>query len=165
MKYDEILSALQMASGFDLYRLRVMLDRVLADPKWTLAVRRQLHQGQEVAYYDPATNQQHTATVVEFRRKDVVVRDRGMGQYWVIPYAAINLEGADVRIRESGKPGLSRHEVVVGDTVGFLDKEQRQRQGRVVRLNDKTVTLLCDEQKWRVSYTLLHRVLDARRKQ
>ncbi len=47
MKYDDILSALQQASGFDLYRLRAMLDRVLADPKWTLAVRRQLHQGQE----------------------------------------------------------------------------------------------------------------------
>ena len=29
MKYDEILSALQQASGFDLYRLRAMLDRVL----------------------------------------------------------------------------------------------------------------------------------------
>ena len=82
----------------------------------------------------------------------------------MIPYAAINLEGADVRIRESGKPGLSRHEVSVGDTVGFLDKEQRQRQGRVIRLNDKTVTLLCDEQNWRVSYALLHRVLEARKK-
>jgi hypothetical protein len=164
MKYEEILSALQQASGFDLYRLRAMLDRVLADPKWTLAVRRQLHQGQEVAYYDPATNQQHAATLIEFRRKEAVVRDQATGQYWVIPYAAINLEGADVRIRESGKPGLSRHEVSVGDTVGFLDKEQRQRQGRVIRLNDKTVTLLCDEQNWRVSYALLHRVMEARKK-
>jgi hypothetical protein len=159
MKYEEILSALQQASGFDLYRLRAMLDRVLADPKWTMAVRRQLRQGQEVAYYDPQTNQQHTATLIEFRRKEAVVRDLSTGKCWLISYAAINLEGADVRIRESGKPGLSRHEVSVGDTVGFLDKEQRQRQGRVIRLNDKTVTLLCDDQNWRVSYSFLHRVL------
>ena len=40
MKSEEILSAQQQASGCDLYRLRAMLDRVLADPKWTLAVRR-----------------------------------------------------------------------------------------------------------------------------
>jgi hypothetical protein len=29
-----------------------------------------------------------------------------------------------------------------------------------VRLNDKTVTLRVGPQKWRVSYTLLHRVVD-----
>lgn len=43
----------------------------------------------------------HVATLIEFRRKVAVVRDHATGQYWVIPYAAINLEGADVRIRES----------------------------------------------------------------
>lgn len=164
MNYDEILSALQHASGFDLYRLRAMLDRVLADPKWTLAVRRQLHQGQELVYYDPVANQQHSATLIECRRKDVVVCDHATRQQWVIPYAAINLEGADIRIRESGAAGLSRHEISVGDTVGFLDKEQRQRQGQVIRLNDQTVTLLCDGQNWRVSYALLHRMLEARKK-
>lgn len=88
MKYDEILSTLQQASCFAPYRLRALLERVLPDPKWTLAVRQKLHQGQEVAYHDPATNQQHAATLIEFRRKEEVVRDRDTGQYWVIPYAA-----------------------------------------------------------------------------
>ena len=45
--------------------------------------------------------------------------------------------------------------------VGFLDHEQRQRSGQIVRLNDKTVTLISDGQKWRVAYALLHRVVDA----
>lgn len=70
MKYEDILASFQQASGFDLYRLRAMLD----DPKWIVAVRQRLHVGQQVAYFDPATNQQHAATVVEFRRKEVVVR-------------------------------------------------------------------------------------------
>ena len=47
----------------------------------------------------------------------------------------------------------------IGDTVGFLDHDHRQRSGQVVRLNDKTVTLNADGQKWRVAYALLHRVL------
>jgi len=51
--------------------------------------------------------------------------------------------------------------VGIGDTVGFLDHEQRQRSGQIVRLNDKTVTLIAGGQKWRVAYALLHRVVDA----
>ncbi|POZ63880.1 hypothetical protein [Chromobacterium alticapitis] len=161
MKYEDILAALQQSSGFDLYRLRAMLDRVLDDPKWIVAVRQRLHVGQQVAYFDPATNQQHPATVVEFRRKEVVVCQQASGQYWAMPYTAINLDGADVKIRETGRPGLSRHELAVGETVGFLDQAQRQRQGQITRLNDKTVTLISDGQKWRVSYSYLYRVFDA----
>ena len=94
--------------------------------------------------------------------KEVLLRQAATGQFWRIAYAAINLDGADVRIRESDQAGLSRHEVAVGDTVGFTDAAQHQRQGQVVRLNDKTVRLLSDGQKWRVSYSYLHRILEGR---
>jgi hypothetical protein len=36
-----------------------------------------------------------------------------------------------------------------------------QRYPRAIRLNDKTVTIECEHQHWRVSYSLLHRVLDS----
>jgi hypothetical protein len=45
--------------------------------------------------------------------------------------------------------------------VGFVDRNQQQRSGRIVRLNDKTVTLLCNQQHWRVAYGLLHRVVES----
>ena len=83
------------------------------------------------------------------------------GRRWLISYAAVNLDGTDVQIREQPKQGLGRNEVAVGDMVGFLDREQRQRSGQVVRLNDKTVTLSCDRQQWRVAYGLLHRVVES----
>ena len=160
MKYEDILVAFQQASGFDLYRLQAMLDRVLMDPKWIAAVRRQLHLGQQITFFNARTNCEHAATIIEFRRKEVLVRlTEDPLQHWSIPYVAINLDGTDVKIRESGRSGLSRHEVAVGETVGFLDQERRQRHGQITRLNDKTVTLLSDGQKWRVSYALLHRVL------
>ena len=160
MNFDNILDALKQASGFDLYRLRAMLDRVLDDPKWIAAVQRQRLIGQQVSYYEAGSNTELTAQVLEFRRKQVVVRDLVTQKLWLIPYTAINLDGVDVKIREADRVGLSRHEVSVGETVGFIDREHRQRHGKIIRLNDKTVTLESGGQKWRVSYSYLHWVLD-----
>ena len=53
-----------------------------------------------------------------------------------------------------------RNEVAIGDVVGFLDRDLQQRSGQILRLNDKTVTLMCGKQQWRVAYALLHRVVD-----
>lgn len=33
--------------------------------------------------------------------------------------------------------------------------------GRIIRLNDKTVTLQCGQQQWRVAYCFLHRVVES----
>lgn len=159
MNFDSILDTLKQASGFELYRLRAMLDRVLDDPKWIIAVQKQLLIGQQINYYEDSSNTELTGQVLEFRRKHVVVRDPATNKRWLIAYTAINLGGADVKIREADRAGLSRHEVAVGDVVGFIDGEHRQRHGKIIRLNDKTVTLECDGQKWRVSYSYLHWVL------
>ena len=78
-----------------------------------------------------------------------------------LPYAAINLDGADVQIRERKAQGLGRNEVAIGEVVGFVDRDQQERSGRIIRLNDKTVTLRCGQQQWRVAYCFLHRVVDA----
>lgn len=161
MNFDSILDTLKQASGFELYRLRAMLDRVLDDPKWIIAVQKQLLIGQQINYYEDSSNTELTGQVLEFRRKHVVVRDPATNKRWLIAYTAINLGGADVKIREADRAGLSRHEVAVGDVVGFIDGEHRQRHGKIIRLNDKTVTLECNGQKWRVSYSYLHWVLDS----
>jgi len=95
------------------------------------------------------------------RRKQVVVLDLDDAVRWVISYATINLDGADVQIREQKPQGLGRNEVAIGEVVGFLDRDQQQRTGRVIRLNDKTVTLQCEKGQWRVAYSFLHRVVDA----
>lgn len=160
MNFSTLLDTLNQASGFELYRLRAAIDRVLADPKWTLAVRAQLHIGQEVEYFDARANRLCPGQILEFRSKEVLVRQIDTGQHWLLAYTAINVNRIDVGIREKSQHGLSRHEVAIGDTVGFLDQEHRQRSGQVVRLNDKSVTLLSDGQKWRVAYALLHRVLN-----
>jgi len=66
----------------------------------------------------------------------------------------------DTTIRDKLNRGLGRQEVAVGDNVGSYDRDQRQRIGRIIRLKDKTVTLISDNQQWRVGYGLLCRIVD-----
>jgi hypothetical protein len=160
MTLSDIMNALQQASGFELYRLREAISRTLDDPKWNSVVRRELRIGQSVEYYDAKDNQLYRGTVLELRQKQVLILREDRAERWLMPYTSINLGGVDAKIRDSSSQGLSRHEVAVGDIVGFLDKQQQQRNGQVIRLNDKSVTLISQDQRWRVSYNLLHRVFD-----
>ena len=161
MNFSDTIANLKSASAFDLYRLRAAIDRVLDQPGWMVAVQTRLRIGQTVDYFDPPTNRSHAGQILELRRKQAVVLDVATQKRWLISYAAINLDGADVEIREQPPQGLGRNEIGIGDVVGFIDRNHQQRSGRIVRLNDKTVTLHCGQQQWRVSYGLLHRVLDS----
>ena len=124
------------------------------------AVRRRLHVGQALTFFDERDNGLRPGVLLECRRKQAVVLDQQSGQRWLISYAALNVDRADVDIRERAAQGLGRHEVRVGEVVGFQDREGHTRTGQVLRLNDKTVTLECDRQRWRVSYDLLYRLID-----
>ena len=161
MNFSDVIKTLNQASAFDLYRMRAAIDRVLDDPKWLQAIQLRLQVGQEVSYFSVPTNALRRAKVMELRRKQAVLLDMDDAQSWIISYAAINLDGADVQIREHKPQGLGRNEVAIGETVGFLDREQQQRTGKIIRLNDKTVSLHCGNSQWRVAYSLLHRVLES----
>jgi hypothetical protein len=160
MDFSSLLSALNQASGFELYRLRAAIDRVLDEPRWITAIAQRLQVGQRIEYFDSRANASRHGKVLEMRRKQVLILDEDDGKRWLIPYTAINLDGADVRIRERKEVGLGRQEIAEGDMVGFLDHDKRERSGIVQRLNDKTVTVLSQGQKWRVAYSLLHRVVE-----
>lgn len=161
MNFSETVATLNNASAFELYRLRVAIDRVLDQPGWLDAVRSRLRVGQDIQYFDHSENRSRQGQILELRRKQAVVLDLATQKRWLISYAAINLDGADVEIRERPRQGLGRNEVATGDVVGFVDRNHQQRSGQILRLNDKTVTLMCGQQQWRVPYDLLHRVVDA----
>ena len=160
MNFSETIASLNSASAFELFRLRAAIDRVLDQPGWMDAVRSRLRVGQAIQYFDPGANHSQQGQVLELRRKQAVVLDLATQKRWLISYAAINLDGADVEIREKPRQGLGRNEVGIGDVVGFVGRDHQQRSGQILRLNDKTVTLLCGRQQWRVAYGLLHRVVD-----
>ena len=160
MNFSDVLKALNQASAFELYRMRAAIDRVLDEPRWVQAIHARLQIGLAIEYFDVQANTLRRGKVLELRRKQAVILDQDDGRRWLIAYAAINLDGTDVQIREQPRQGLGRNEVAIGDAVGFVDRNQQQRSGRIIRLNDKTVTLLCGQQQWRVAYAYLHRVMD-----
>lgn len=85
------------------------------------------------------------------RKKQAVVLDTDDARRWLISYAAINLDGSDVQIPENKAQGLGRNEVAIGEVVGFVDRDQNQRTGKIIRLNDKTVSLQRGNTQWRVA--------------
>ncbi len=161
MHFSDAVKSLNQASAFELFRMRAAIDRVLDQPQWLQAVQSRLRVGQEVSYFDPQANTQRRGRILEMRRKQVVVLELDAIQRWLISYAAINLDGVDVQIREHKQQGLGRNEVAIGEVVGFVDRNQQNRTGQIIRLNDKTVSLQCGNTQWRVAYQFLHRVLDA----
>ena len=140
MNFSDTIATLNKASAFDLYRLRAAIDRVLDQPGWMDAVRSRLRIGQAIEYFDPQANRPNSGQILELRRKQAVVFDPATEKRWLISYAAINLDGADVEIREKPKQGLGRNEVAVGDVVGFLDRDQQQRSGRIVRVVSRIIS-------------------------
>jgi len=161
MNFSAILDALNNASAFELFRLRVAINRKLDDPKWIEAIRWRLRVGQEIEYFSWRDNAVRRARIVEFRRKQADVLDLGDGRRWLIDFCTINVDGMDVQVREHVAKGLGRNEVAVGQVLGYVDREGNERSGVVLRLNDKTVTMQVGHRQWRVAYQFLHHVVDS----
>lgn len=154
------MQAIARATSFDLYRLQSAINRLLDDPQRIMEVKRRIHPGDDIEYFDPAGNRVVQARLLKFQRTRVLVQNRDDHQEWSIPYCALNIHKAKTTITETVPAGLGRNQVAVGDTVGFCDLDGKERYGQVIRLNQKTVTLDCNGHKWRVAYSLLFQVLD-----
>ncbi len=161
-----LLDTLRNAPSLDLYELNLIVHQLLADPVRILEIRKHLHLGMQVMFFDHRTHALAPGRVVELRQKEVCVQEEGMHRrQWLLPYAAIVVApGADdVQPQPPapiGNAAISDAVFNVGDTVAFTDKYLRERIGTVTRLNDKTVSILCDGERWRVSPRLLRKIID-----
>jgi hypothetical protein len=159
---SRLLDILRNAPSLDLYELNLMVRQLLADPVRILEIRRHLHLGAPVMFFDHRTQALAPGRVVELRQNEVCVQDDGARSQWILPYAAIVVE-APARTMQPAPPPqapISTTVFNVGDTVTFTDKYLRERIGTVTRLNDKTVSVLCDGERWRVTHRLLRKIID-----
>jgi len=65
MDYELIVSALQKASAFDLFRLQSAIGHLLDDPLRLNTIKRQLRPGMEITYFKPQENRLIPAQVLE----------------------------------------------------------------------------------------------------
>lgn len=159
---SRLLDSLRNAPSLDLYELSIAIDRLLSDPRRILEIRRHLHLGVQVMYFDGRRGTMAPGRVVQLQRDYAVIQDDAGSAHWKVPYPAIAI---DPSIRPAGPapaapPRVDVSAFEIGDTVGFTDKHLRERIGIITRLNAKTCSLLVDGEQWRVSPSLLRKVID-----
>ncbi len=156
----KIVEALEGASLFELYRFKVMLNKMLEDPKRLHELRMKLKLNQEITYFDDVTNQEILASIVKIGRTHVLVRNHHDGRGWQLPFYMINDSGM---VKEFSPPTakVDRLTLKVGAQVGFVNKSGKSLYGVVKKLNQKTATIIVSEGgRWRVSYSYLFYVIE-----
>lgn len=161
--FEEVIELASGLTAYQLCRLRGYIDVVLEDPERFRAAARACVPGREIEYFSQRINRCVKGVVSKVNRTTVDVRSLEDGKLWRIDLAAVNTGGAEEHVNsQNGNRQLTKHDLSVGQIVGFQDRDFQDRFGRIIRLNPKTVTLECESgTKWRVAYSILFPVLDA----
>ena len=101
-----VLEALQQASSLELYQLSTVIERLLADPRRILAVRKDLHLGQTVRFVDWRDGSLREGKVVAMRDTQVTLHELRERREWKLPYAAIEPPQPDPAVH----PQAAEHE-------------------------------------------------------
>jgi hypothetical protein len=159
---QRLLDLLKAAPSIDLYELMLTINRMLADPARILDIKTRLHLGARVTFFNHETRTLVPGTVMEFRQKEVAVSDDATHKQWWLTYPAVipDTTQPPPRPAEPAKPMPYPTAFKIGDTVSFTDKYLRDHVGVVIRLNEKTVSLDCDGEQWRVSRNYLRKIID-----
>jgi len=162
MDYSTVMSELDDASLFDLYRLNVAIRKELDDPRRIEEVKRMIKEGDIISYFEDSENRLIQAEVIELKRTRVLVKNKHDMRRWTIPFYMVNVEDVATDITHpTTTKGMNRNEIRIGDLVGFRSKSNKNVRGKVMRINPKTVTLFVEpNQKWRVSYSMLYPIID-----
>lgn len=163
-----LLEVLGRASSLELFQLNAVIERMLADPKRALAVRKDLHLGQQVRFMDWRDGSMRAGTVVELKDKQLTIHEAGTRSSWALPYAAVEppRDGAstiqaDPKPAPATAPKATRNDFRCGEKVAFEDKYLNTVVGTIVRINQRTATVdPGDGTTWRVAFGLLRAVVD-----
>jgi len=163
-----VLDALQNASSLELFQLSTLIERLLADPRRIIAVRKDMHLGQTVRFVDWRDGSLRQGKVVAMRETQVTLQDLQERKEWKLPYAAIEPPQPDpaahpqaVAPEPPAAPRPTRNDFRCGEKVAFEDKYLQTVVGTIVRINSRTATIdPGDGIHWRVGFALLRHVLD-----
>ncbi len=162
MNYSRIIDDLNSASLFDLFRLYVAINQQLDDPKRIDQVKSRLRPGMKIKFFSWDKNRLLEGIVIKLNRTQCEVRCHDDQLVWNVRYCSINLDEVETDILVStASKGISRTQLRVGDLVGFCDRQNREKYGQVIALNQKTASILVNErEKWRVAYSFLFPIIE-----
>ncbi|MFM2274200.1 MAG: hypothetical protein RL211_72 [Pseudomonadota bacterium] len=119
----------------------------------------------------PMTGEAVNAVSMAFKKALI---ERASRSHFTVPYEAIMLTpfgepmaatgatpASSAQTKPSPPPEIARREDFrIGNRVSFTDRDLQQRVGLIVRINQRTATLDCDGQTWRVAFGLLRHLVD-----
>ena len=161
-----LLEVLNRASSLELFQLSTVIERLLADPRRIVAVRKDMHLGQTVRFLDWRDGQMRSGKVVAMKDTQLTLHEDGTRREWKLPYAAIEPPppGAPkppAAPEPPAKPRATRNDFRPGEKVAFEDKHLQTVIGTVVRINERTATIdPGDGTTWRVGFGFLRHVVD-----
>src|SRR5690606_3571258 len=163
-----VLDALQNASSLELFQLSTLIERLLADPRRIIAVRKDMHLGQTVRFVDWRDGSLRQGKVVAMRETQVTLQDLQERKEWKLPYAAIEPPHPDpaappqaLAPEPPAVPRPTANDLRCREKVAFEDKYLQTVVGPIVRINSRTATIdPGDGTHWRVGFALLRHVLD-----
>ena len=163
-----VLDALQNESSLELFQLSTLIERLLADPRRIIAVRKDMNLGQTVRFVDWRDGSLREGKVVAMRDTQVTLQDLRERKEWKLPYAAIEPPLPDPATRPQAvapeppaAPRPTRNDFRCGEKVAFEDKYLQTVVGTIVRINSRTATIdPGDGTQWRVGFGLLRHILD-----
>lgn len=161
-----LIEALNRASSLELFHLSMVLDRLMRDPARIIEIRRHLHLGQTVRFLNwqllASGEAMSRGQIIAMKETELSVQDERTRTVWKLPYAAIEIPAAgqtpEPPVQEAPRPG--RADFRVGDRVSFDDRHLQTHIGTIVRINQRTASLDCDGQSWRVPFAMLRHVVD-----
>jgi len=166
MNIQTVFQELESASGFELFRLRVAIDKLLEDPERINALRKKLVVGMQLEYFNAEENRAIACELLEIKRTRASVREIDSGQRWTLPFHHLNLDHVATELVANNKKGMSKAELSIGSTVGFISsKDNLEYIGRVGKLNPKRAVILINKEgrevHWTVPYSMLFPVIQS----
>jgi len=159
--FQSLSETVKSLSLYELHRLMVLAWIEFEDPKRLSAVKNRIKVGECVEWFNIDTNKTHKAIVLEKKRKYVTLCNEDDGCVCTVPFHVLNVSNSSAELIPDSNQKLTRQNCSVGDFVGF-SHEGQNHYGRIVRLNPKTATIYTKcNQKWRVGYSHLVKVVDA----
>jgi hypothetical protein len=160
-----LIEALNNATSLELYQLAALVERLMKDPRRIVAVRKDLHLGQVVRFYDARRDTMREGRVVEMRDAQLTLHDTQQHVQWKLPYAAVEPPepGSQRQMPPPAPPSApkpTRADFTRGDKVSFIDRHLQTHVGVITRCNPKTASVDSDGQTWSVPYGALRTVLD-----
>lgn len=160
-----LIDALNKATSLELYQLAALVERLMTDPRRIVAIRKDLHLGQIVRFYETRHDRLLQGRIIEMRDTSLTVQGTEYRGEWKLPYAAIEPPEPGVKAPAAppappSAPRPTRADFSRGDKVSFTDRHLQVHLGVITRCNPKTASVDSDGGLWSVSYGALRRVLD-----